>query len=207
MSTDDRISYLETGGEGVEDHDRLDLIRSALNRAETWAELPPGLFEDIVKAADEVGPAPERAGKRRVEPSIWIAAALAVVLVGIVLLLENGSSDDEARFVVAMTGTELAPEARGEARLSETPSGWYIRLELLGLPPAPQGSYYAGWLWRDGEGISIGTFHLRGGTDPVALWSGVSPEDFPVVRITLQDVAGGSEPSDRVMMAGAIIDD
>lgn len=208
MNTEERTSYLETGAGGnLEGADRLDRIRSLLGRAETWAEPPAGLLEDILEATDReparVMPAPRR--RPRYLPGLSIAAVLAIVLVGLILFLDQGPAEQDD-MVVALAGTELAPGARGEARIDETPAGWYIRLQVDGLPPAPEGSYYEGWLWREGEGVSIGTFHLRS-SEPIALWSGVSPDEYPVVRITLQDVGGGPAASDRVMMAGTILGD
>lgn len=208
MNTEERTSYLETGAGGnLEGADRLDRIRSLLERAETWAEPPAGLLEDILEATDReparVMPAPRR--RPRYLPGLSIAAVLAIVLVGLILFLDQGPAEQDD-MVVALAGTELAPGARGEARIDETPAGWYIRLQVDGLPPAPEGSYYEGWLWREGEGVSIGTFHLRS-SEPIALWSGVSPDEYPVVRITLQDVGGGPAASERVMMAGTILGD
>lgn len=208
MNTEERTSYLETGAGGnLEGADRLDRIRSLLGRAETWAEPPAGLLEDILEATDReparVMPAPRR--RPRYLPGLGIAAVLAIVLVGLILFLDQGPAEQDD-MVVALAGTELAPGARGEARIDETPAGWYIRLQVDGLPPAPEGSYYEGWLWREGEGVSIGTFHLRS-SEPIALWSGVSPDEYPVVRITLQDVGGGPAASERVMMAGTILGD
>lgn len=208
MNTEERTSYLETGAGGnLEGADRLDRIRSLLERAETWAEPPAGLLEDILEATDReparVMPAPRR--RPRYLPGLGIAAVLAIVLVGLILFLDQGPAEQDD-MVVALAGTELAPGARGEARIDETPAGWYIRLQVGGLPPAPEGSYYEGWLWREGEGVSIGTFHLRS-SEPIALWSGVSPDEYPVVRITLQDVGGGPAASERVMMAGTILGD
>jgi len=48
--------------------------------------------------------------------------------------------------VVALTPTELAPDASGTVEISDTPSGFYIELDLDGLPPAAEGSYYQAWL-------------------------------------------------------------
>lgn len=205
MSTDDRSSYLETGaGDGIEGADRIDRIRTVLGREETWAEPPAGLLEDILRETGRnVTPLPTRS-PRRSHPGMRVAAILALVLVGLILILGNGQVEEEGT-MVAMEGTVLAPAARGQAMVRETPSGWYIRLEVRGLPPAPEGSYYEGWLWREGEGVSIGTFHMRS-TEPVALWAGVSPSDYPVVHITLQDEGEGPAPSDRLMMSGTMPD-
>lgn len=201
MTTDDRATYLETGsGEPGDGYERLDLIRWALAGSSTWADPPTGLYERI---ATEVEVRPGSSAPRRpaIQPVFGIAAALLLALVAL-LVTDAGAPAEDEGIVVAMAGTDLAPTARGTAQIRETPSGWYVRLELSGLPPAPADAYYEGWLWRDDEGVSIGTFHMRDGSDAVALWSGVSPEDFPALRITLQTLGEGPASSDRVLMRG-----
>ncbi len=175
--------------------DRLpDRVRAALADAGTWSDPPAGVLRGVLAEA--------RRPAERIH-SIWIAAALALVLVGLVVGMKPSDSSDEG-LVVAMSGTSLAPRAVGTAQLREAASGWYIRLEVDGLPPAPENTYYQGWLWGEDQGVSIGTFHMRNGPEPVGLWSGVSPEGFPVVKVTLQDVGGQSSPSDRVVMEGLV---
>ena len=171
-----------------------DRVQNVLADAGTWAEPPAGMFRRVMTEA--------RRPKERMH-SVWIAAALALVLVGLVLVMERADGSGEG-VIIAMNGTPLAPQAVGTAQLREAASGWYIRLEIKGLPPAPEDKYYQGWLWGGDQGVSIGTFHMRNGPEPVALWSGVSPEGFPVVKVTLQDVGGESSPSDRVMMEGLV---
>lgn len=171
-----------------------DRVEAVLADPGTWADPPEGLVDRVLAE-----------GKRResLGHSLWIAATLALVLVGLALFLEPEDAAEEG-LTIAMTGTPLAPDATGTAFLREAASGWYIRLDVDGLPPAPEDSFYQGWLWGDGEGISIGTFHMRNGPEPVGLWSGVSPEGFPVVRVTLQEVGGGPSASDRVVMEGRV---
>jgi hypothetical protein len=86
-----------------------------------------------------------------------------------------------------------------------TDAGWWIRLDVTDLPPAPDGMYYEGWVWSDaGEGVSIGTFHLRGGDAPVVLWSGVPLAEYPSIWVTLEDEEEGPEASDLVVMTGRL---
>ncbi len=174
-----------------------DRVRAALADPDTWADPPKGLVDRVISEGREAEGRPTH--------SIWIAAALALVLVGVSLFQGPGEPPDDG-LIVAMTGTPLAPGAAGTVQMREAPSGWYIRLDVRGLPPAPEDAYYQGWLWDEDEGVSIGTFHMRNGAEPVGLWSGVSPEGFPVVKVTLQDLGGGSAPSDRVMMEGRVTD-
>jgi hypothetical protein len=109
--------------------------------------------------------------------------------------------------ILAMVGTEIEAGAGGTAAVRPTGSGWWIRLDLTGLPPAPEGSYYEGWVWSDdGEGVSIGTFHLRNDQGPVILWSGVEMEEYPSIWVTLEDEDGSAVASDRVVMKGRMPD-
>ena len=114
---------------------------------------------------------------------------------------QPSSSDN----VVAMSGTELEEAALGEAEFGPNEAGWWIRLDVTGLPPAPDGSYYEGWVWSDeGEGVSIGTFHLRGEDTPIVLWSGVPLADYPSIWVTLESEDDGPEASELIVMKGRI---
>jgi hypothetical protein len=209
MGTDDiRPQYLATGsGESPADHERLDLIRGVLAEGSTWEEPPEGVVDGLLATIAREGHAPvvETAAKRQRPPwllAAGVVAAIALLAIGVVSIFE----EPIAETVVAMTGTDLAPAAAGVASLRPTPSGWYIRLEVSGLPAAPEGTYYEGWVWGDDEGVSIGTFHLRDGGDPVVLWSGVDLAEYPAISVTLEDEGAGPEPSERIMMKGRVED-
>ncbi len=207
-SDDTRSEYLATGlGERPADHDQLDLIRGVLSESSTWEDPPAGVVDGLLATiAREEPVSPDRpvaAGPMR-RPWLVVAvgvAAVALLVVGIVSAYEPA-----AETVVAVNGTDLAPSAAGIATLRPTPSGWYIRLDVSGLPAAPEGSYYEGWVWSEDEGVSIGTFHLRDGAEPVVLWSGVDVAEYPAIWVTLQDEGAGPEASDRIMMKGRIED-
>ena len=131
-----------------------------------------------------------------------VAAVIALVLASVSVI-----RDQPSETVVPMAGTELEPGAWGEASVRPTGSGWWIRLDLSDLPPAPEGSYYEGWVWSDdGEGVSIGTFHLRGDEMPIVLWSGVPLADYPSIWVTLEREDEGPEASDQIVMKGRIED-
>ena len=202
---DRRATYLGSGPEAPSPpDDRLDLIRDVLSAEATWAEPLPGTFEliaaEVGAGKPELAVSPKRSP--RLSPAWGIAAVLVVALFGFLGWLDRPVEAEGS--LVAMTGTILAPEAQGTALVREAPAGWYIRLEIEGLAAAPEDTYYEGWVWRDGEGVSIGTFHLRGGFEPVALWSGVDPADYPAISVTLQDEGAGTAASERVVMRGRI---
>lgn len=203
--SDERAEYLASAsGLGPTDRERLDQIREILGQDATWSEPPPEVADQLLAAIGAHDTPAESAG---LEPARrWVRPAAAVVAIAAVAALVMGvlgvfSAPDEQ--VVAVAGTELEPGATGQAAIRETESGWWIRLEVDHLPPAEAGTYYEGWVWNDdGEGVSIGTFHFRGGEQSVVLWSGVDPEDYPAIWVTLEDEDGDPAASDRVVMRG-----
>ena len=204
MRSDDQLSYLETGEPRSTDApDRVRLLRDVLRDANTWSQPPSGLYEEISRGFAGPPAGGEDAKQRRIQPSLGIAAALLLALIGL-LLASSESAPEEAGGGGAGSGTGLAPEAAGTLLLRETPSGWYLRLDVSGLPPAPVGSYYEGWLSRDANAVSVGTFHMRNGAEPVALWSGVIPGEYPFFMVALQDEGGGPAASELVMLGAAV---
>lgn len=200
--TDERVEYLASGSGDPEDRERLDQIREILGRDATWAEPPPEvadhLFATIAaeRVPDQSRPRPRRSAL--VGAAVLGAAAIIVLVAG--LLGVFSSSDPQ---VVAIEGTELQPGASGQAWIGQADAGWWVRLEVDDLPAAEEGTYYEGWVWNDdGQGVSIGTFHLRGGEESVELWSGVDPEDYPAIWVTLEDEDGDPAASDRIVMWG-----
>lgn len=203
--SDERAEYLASAaGPGPSDRDRLDQIREILGQDTTWSEPPPEVADRLLAA---IGAHKTPSGRAQSEPArrwVWPAAALvatAAIAISVMGLLGVFSAPDEQ--VVAIAGTELEPQATGQAAIRETESGWWIRLDVDDLPAAEAGTYYEGWVWNDdGQGVSIGTFHFRGGEQSVVLWSGVDPEDYPAIWVTLEDEDGDPTASDRVVMRG-----
>ncbi len=205
---DPRIEYLASGsGDPAGETDHLDLIRGLLDQESIWAEPPPEVVDALMASigGGEPPQVPAAKPRRRVN---WTAIAavlgLTAVLVAMLLGPLSGTPQPVPEAIVALTGTELAPTLEGRAAVRSTGSGWWIRLEVTGLPPAPEGSYYQGWVGDQSDAVSIGTFHMRDGEDPVVLWSGVSLIDYPSLFVTLQEEGKGTQPSDRVVLSGAI---
>lgn len=202
--SDERAEYLASAsGTAPTDGERLDLIREILSRDTTWEEPPPEVADLLlaaISARDVTTGTPKVTHRRR---WVWAAAvvgaaALALVMAGVLGLF---SSPEEQ--IVAIAGTELQPAATGQAAIRETDAGWWIRLDINDLPAAADGTYYEGWVWDDdGHGVSIGTFHMRGGEQSVVLWSGVDPQDYPAIWVTLEDEDGDASASDQVVMRG-----
>ncbi len=145
------------------------------------------------------------AGRRR-RGLVLAAAAALVILAGVAgAIVVTRGADDPAGTEVAIAGTELAPGASATAHVQETGSGLDITLDVSDLPPAEPGTYYQGWVRNaEGEAVTIGTFHMRGGDDEVDLWAGVDLEDYPTLTVTLQQEGAGPASSGQVVLAGEI---
>lgn len=198
MNIDDRSAgYLaDWEGHPSGQSEKLDATRAALREPTTWADPPPEVESDVVASI--------RAESVRVVDTSWRAwiprlaavAAITLIAVGLMAFWPTGTKVD-------LIGTDLMPQASGVATLNAADSGWSIAVSLTDLPPAEQGTYYEGWVWSDdGKGVSIGTFHLRGGNNPVTLWAGVDVNEYPSIWISVQPEGAGNEVSDRIVMRG-----
>lgn len=202
--SDERAEFLESGsGEPPVDHERLREMRGLLSDEATWAEPPPEVGDRVIGAIQDESAGHQQQssgsrGPRWVAAGMVAAAAVVAVVIGLVGLFGDGKET-----LVALEGTDLQAEATGEAVIGEADSGWWIRLDVEGLPAAPDGSYYEGWVWSDdGDGVSIGTFHLRDGDSAVTLWSGVDPANYPAIWVTLEEEDGDASASDRIVLVG-----
>lgn len=122
------------------------------------------------------------------------ASVFAVAFIGLTLWSPDGSVVH-----IEMTGTGDAPEARGVAVLTETGSGLSIELDVEGLDPASDGSYYQAWMVGERGMIPVGSFHVRGTGDGITLWSGVSVDDYPGLTVTLRTVDDPQATGDPVL--------
>ena len=186
---------------------------SVLRESSTWAD-PPAGFEDSLltglrreRDSAQMSVDPVRRRPRWLTGRHVLAAAAAVVLViaGTAIGIRALTDDNPAGQQVALAGTPLAPEASGEAEIVSTPSGFKITLDIEGLAPAPPGTYYQAWLKSaDADLVTIGTFHARGGGHAIILWSGVDPDDYDLLTVTLQQVGQGADSSGQVVLAGPL---
>lgn len=188
--------------------EELGALASMLGSAAVWDDPAPGVEDRIVaEISGEIGarphaPAPPGRSDRRHLRVLGAAAALFLVAgVGIALLF---AGDDDST-VVALSGTDLAPGATAEAELSDLDAGLLVVLDVFDLPPAEPGTYYQGWVRNDdGEAVTIGTFHMRGGDDEINLWAGVSSAEYPIITVTLQEEGAGAESSGMVVLRGRL---
>jgi len=143
--------------------------------------------------------------RRWARPGILVAAAAAVIAVALTgVLLLRDTSPPPRRFDVALSATELAPGASGDASMIKTNSGWEIHLQAVGLPRLDNGQFYQAWL-RNADGVLVPIGSFNEGTD-VTLWAGVSPETFSTFTITKEAADGKQDSSGQRVMTGAAVE-
>ncbi|MGH8952139.1 MAG: hypothetical protein ACRDX9_12000, partial [Acidimicrobiia bacterium] len=140
MTPDDsRARYLASGSaDELIDSGRLDLIREVLADASTWAEPPPQVADGLLAAlAEDSVPVPAEARNRAARWPVVAAVAGGIAAVAALIFSTVSVLDDERGTLIAMSGTELEASAWGEAAVRPTEAGWWISLDVTGLPPAP----------------------------------------------------------------------
>lgn len=207
--------------------DELAGLNALLSRADVWDEPPPGLEDAVVAAiATEAGRAPlappsadeasvpslderrasqaTRRSRRRSNAPWWLGAAAAAVLIvgGIALFGRGDDTADEPGIAVALDPAEAAGDASATAQVSATPAGLKIVLDVDDLPGAPEGFFYEAWLSDGDIRVSAGTFHLREGDNPIALWAGVADPAFNQLSVTLEPLDGDPASSGDVRFRG-----
>jgi hypothetical protein len=131
------------------------------------------------------------------------AAAVLVVAVGIGIGLDVLGSGSSTQLEAALSPTALAPNATGNATLTNTPSGWQIELYAPGLPTLSGGRFYEAWLRnRAGVFVPVGTFN--DGSRRVVLWAGVSPKDFRTLVVTRERAGGNPGSSGQNVLVGTV---
>lgn len=142
---------------------------------------------------------PRPRGRRRAAV-IGVFATSAAVAAAIVGALDSGTSRE--RLHAALGPTALLPDARGEATLKQTPSGWRIDLEASGMPRLADGRFYEAWVrGTDGALVPIGTFNE--GTN-LTLWAGVSPKTFKILTVTRERADGDQASSGEKVLVGTV---
>ena len=166
------------------------LVRGAGDDVEAPAGLQARL--DAQRSARTVR-TPRRLALGGVAAAAAVAVALAVVI---------GSGSDGARFRAALGPTPLGADARGEATLTKSSSGWRIHLDATGLPRLAGDRFYEAWL-RSATGVlvPIGTFNEGRN---VTLWAGVSPASYAVLTVTREQADGNQGSSGEKVLVGPI---
>jgi hypothetical protein len=183
-------------------------VAATAELAELLSEQERAIALTRAAAADVEAPAALRARieaqrrprRRRRAAVIGAFATTAAVAAAVVGALDSGTSGE--RLHAALRPTGLVPNARGEATLKRTSSGWRIHLHAPGLPRLADGRFYEAWLrGTDGALVPIGTFNE--GTN-VTLWAGVSPKTFKILTVTRERADGDQASSGEKVLAGTV---
>ncbi len=207
---DSIAQYLATGrapGVTGDESVQLDGMRGLLADEAMWASPPPELAEPIVRGVEASAAVAARRGlaQRARWPVVGASAVAAALVVALLVTERLGRSGTDDVTQVALAGTNLAPDASGSATARETPTGLAITLHVDGLAPAPPRSYYQAWLAGEAGPVAIGTFHVRAGDDDrIELWSGVDPDAYPTLTVTIEPEDGNPASSGRRVLAGTL---
>jgi anti-sigma-K factor RskA len=213
-SDDDRVA--ELAGDGGASLDPADLeelaeLRALLADPAVWAEPDASLEDRVVsaittEASQRPGrPVASRPGARSRTRGWTLAvvgvAAAAVIAIAVTFSLRSTGTSSE-QLSMALTATDLAPGATGDATLTKTVSGWRIELDATGLPRLDGGRFYEAWL-RNAAGVlvPVGTFNEG---QRVTLWAGVSPHDFPTLTVTQEMADGDQTSSGQRVLVGTV---
>jgi hypothetical protein len=210
-SDEDRMAMLAGRPLDALDDDELAQVESwtrLLADDATWAEPAPDL-EDLVVASISAAPRPttgwastSRRTTSWVRPLLAGLAAAAAIVVAVFVLSHRG--DKEATFATAeLTGTELATSATGRTVIYKDTSGFRIELRARHLPRLDDGRFYQAWLKGPKGTVPIGTFSAGRG-DWVTLWSGVSPVDYPMLTVTIEESDGNQASSGHRVLSGDV---
>jgi hypothetical protein len=217
---DDQIN-----GEDERAEAALERFGTTLRSAAVWERPPDDLADRVIASVGAVragdghvgstsatAPSPvelDAARSRRGRASwLWpvlaAAAALVVAFAAGALLFDN--DDGGQRSLEPIASVELTPTDRGggataDGSVVDAGAGYAITLHVAGLPAAPQGEYYEGWLHDEdsGDWVSVGTFHMRNGDGRVVLWSGVPIADYRELVVTAETEGSGAGPGDAVL--------
>ncbi len=194
--------------------EELATIEELLARPEVWREPPPDLEDRVVTAIATLATADARPASlnsltdqrsalspRNVPWWLGAAAALVVVVVGMAFVTIRGGGPS-ADALVALVGTDAAPDASAKAALTETPAGLKIVLDVDRLAAAPNGYFYEAWVSSETIRVSAGTFHLRGSDKSIELWAGVTDPEFDMLAVTLEPLDGNTDSSGDVRLRG-----
>ena len=183
----------------------LPLLADLLADPSTWSEPEAGLGDDVVHAVTEAAASPAatktraRRPRRLVTSLVGVAAAIVLVS-GAVLVVRQSAGPD---FRAQLTASGVAPSARGSADISKTSAGFRIVLDARGLPKLGSGEYYQAWLKNPaGTLVPIGTFSSS--DSRVTMWSGVSPQEFRTITVTIESADNNQSSSGRRVLTGDV---
>jgi anti-sigma-K factor RskA len=184
------------------DRETLTLVERSLPRVAP----PTDLFERIlaeVRPEATVVPLVPRSRPRAIAPvAAALAAAAAVVAVGIVVSRGSDAAPVDARAAIAGTS---APTVSGEAVLrGSAGDGGTVHVSLRDVPPAPSGHHYEVWVLRKGsaEMEAVGTFTPSSSNVELDLPL-PGPGDYAAVDVSVEENGGPPAHSDTSLASGS----
>ena len=184
----------------------LELLDELLAHPSLWVSPPPSLEDVVVAAVADASESmpivfhPARR-RRRGASLLAVAAALVAALVVSAVLLSGSSSSTD--YAGQLRATGLAPGAHASVAVTRTDAGFRLRVDARGLPALASGEVYEAWLKNAaGTLVPIGTFSSS--DDRVTLWSGVSPDDFPTLTITIEPIDNNQASSGQRVLMGDV---
>ena len=137
---------------------------------------------------------------RRIMLASLAAAASIALVVGVLVATGTTASPD---YQGQLTATALAPGARASAEVTRNAAGFRVTVDAHGLRPLRAGAFYQAWLKNASGGlVSIGTFSSSDGA--ITLWSGVSPQQYRGISVTIEPDNGDPASSGRRVLTGEL---
>ena len=203
-------------------------VIAQLREPGTWTAPPADLRAGVLAAALAAVPQPVRsevepaspATRHQPEPNVvrpmpnrwrrlsWAvpAAAAAAVVISIGAIGADRALRDSTGPGVTYTaeGTPLSAGASAKVTVAAAAGGFSIVVDPHDLTPAARGSYYAAWLKGPRGSVPLGSFHARTTGEPITLWSGVDPRDYPTFTVTLQQEGRPAVPPGPLVLKAAL---
>jgi hypothetical protein len=132
----------------------------------------------------------------------WIAGAVATAAAAVVAVVLLWPSSNLRSYPIS--GTAAQPGASAVVTLDPKPAGVDISIEITGLPPSTEDTYYAAWLRGPQGTVPVGSFHWKKAANPISLWSGVEADRYPTFFITRQREGDPPTPSADVVLQGQV---
>ena len=173
-----------------------------------WVEARPSLERQVADAVRARVAANARAHARpapRPRTYVLVTAAAAAVIVAVALVMTFTVRRDRPGrdFAAELTGTASARNARATVAITKNRGGFSVVLRAQGLKRLPPGEFYQAWFENDaGTLVAVGTFSSS--DSRVTLWSGVSPNDFPTMSVTVERSDGNQSSSGNRVLTGSI---
>jgi hypothetical protein len=197
--------HLESCPQCAREERKLAGLPALLDTIEPGDVPPPQLspeLEELVldRYAREHRPSgrPSATRWRRVPVLAAASGIAAALVVGLVVLLIGGESEDTAYAWSSLKGRGPAADSRAYARLTSVDAGTQVSLQARRLPSATVDQYELWCVREDGRWVSGGTFKSRpDGRAAAELTAAVTAGNYHLIVVTT--LGAGPEPGTPVM--------